>query len=175
MIKYQSQCVYLDVHAGGIKAYFKNQSPFYCLDIPISAPMQLAQVLPQAWQGISKQQDCNYDHAAFGLALGEFWQMDSEGIVAVRSSNVTELDVYRAIDAAKNIFLNKQDCQLSWTLQGFTVDDVAYAHPVGQQGNVLKAKLSHQLTKNDYPQVLQQFCQEQKINFMGASQKCQLL
>lgn len=167
MINYKSDLILLSLSPNSIKAAFKNQPPFFSLDTEITDPSRLEQLLPEVWNQITNQQDCHYDHLSCDLGLGEFWNIESMGIVAAHNAVVDEVDVYRVINAAKNVLARPNSEQVSWRLLGFDVDDVAIEHPVGQSGRRLSAKVNIIYTYSDYPKVIRDFCETYQISFAG--------
>jgi len=85
---------------------------------------------------------CEISSVYAGIAGGHITGFNSRGIVAVKSSEITKLDVERVIDAARAV-ANPMDREVIHVIpQQFIVDDEAgIQNPVGMAGVRLEAKI----------------------------------
>ncbi len=85
---------------------------------------------------------CEISSVYAGIAGGHITGFNSRGIVAVKSSEITELDVERVIDAAKAVAIPMDREVIHVIPQEFIVDDEAgIQNPVGMAGVRLEAKI----------------------------------
>jgi len=85
---------------------------------------------------------CEISSVYAGIAGGHITGFNSRGIVAVKSSEITELDVERVIDAAKAVAIPMDREVIHVIPQEFIVDDEAgIQNPVGMAGIRLEAKI----------------------------------
>ncbi|MBA3019034.1 MAG: cell division protein FtsA [Proteobacteria bacterium] len=85
---------------------------------------------------------CEISSVYAGIAGGHITGFNSRGIVAVKSSEITELDVERVIDAARAVAIPMDREVIHVLPQEFIVDDEAgIQNPVGMAGVRLEAKI----------------------------------
>jgi len=85
---------------------------------------------------------CEISSVYAGIAGGHITGFNSRGIVAVKSSEITELDVERVINAAKAVAIPMDREVIHVIPQEFIVDDEAgIQNPVGMAGVRLEAKI----------------------------------
>ncbi len=85
---------------------------------------------------------CEISSIYAGIAGGHITGFNSRGIVAVKSSEITELDVERVIDAARAVAIPMDREVIHVIPQEFIVDDEAgIQNPVGMAGVRLEAKI----------------------------------
>ena len=85
---------------------------------------------------------CEISSIYAGIAGGHITGFNSRGIVAVKSSEITELDVERVIDAARAVAIPMDREVIHVIPQQFIVDDEAgIQNPVGMAGVRLEAKI----------------------------------
>jgi len=85
---------------------------------------------------------CEISSVYAGIAGGHITGFNSRGIVAVKSSEITELDVERVIDAARAVAIPMDREVIHVIPQEFIVDDEAgIQNPVGMAGVRLEAKI----------------------------------
>lgn len=85
---------------------------------------------------------CEISSVYAGIAGGHITGFNSRGIVAVKSSEITELDVGRVIDAARAVAIPMDREVIHVLPQEFIVDDEAgIQNPVGMAGVRLEAKI----------------------------------
>ena len=85
---------------------------------------------------------CEISSVYAGIAGGHITGFNSRGIVAVKGSEITELDVERVIDAARAVAIPMDREVIHVIPQEFIVDDEAgIQNPVGMAGVRLEAKI----------------------------------
>lgn len=85
---------------------------------------------------------CEISSIYAGIAGGHITSFNSRGIVAVKSSEITELDVERVIDAARAVAIPMDREVIHVIPQEFIVDDeTGIQNPVGMAGVRLEAKI----------------------------------
>jgi cell division protein FtsA len=85
---------------------------------------------------------CEISSIYAGIAGGHITGFNSRGIVAVKSSEITELDVERVVDAARAVAIPMDREVIHVIPQEFIVDDEAgIQNPVGMAGVRLEAKI----------------------------------
>lgn len=139
------------------------------IDVEIYQQNELKNCFPMFWEQLCGKLNDTPEHFSFKMGMGERNRIDSTGIVKVLKDVVSEVDVYRSMDAAKQIEPDPQKWVLvQSTLKGFTLDDVSIEHPVGLKGKRLEAHLSNTLLETNYLNILKDFCASRKLNYLGA-------
>lgn len=86
--------------------------------------------------------DCRIGSVCVGIAGGHIQSFNSNGVVAIREQEVSELDVERVIDAAKAVPIAADQRILHILPQEFLIDNQAgIKEPVGMSGVRLEAKV----------------------------------
>jgi len=86
--------------------------------------------------------DCKIRSVAVGVAGGHIRSFNSNGVVAIRSQEVSEGDVDRVVEAAKAVALSADQRILHILPQEFVIDHQEGIHePVGMSGVRLEAKV----------------------------------
>lgn len=85
---------------------------------------------------------CQIHSAYTGIAGGHIRSLNSHGIVAIRSGEVTQSDVDRVIDAAKTVAIPADQKVLHILPQEFVIDDQeGVREPIGMSGVRLESKV----------------------------------